>query len=107
PIVRLWFEPTLHDVEQLTPLVGSSPDDSELVVTRFYDGHFEFATAKAGAETPLTLVPADISNLTSKLKERAESFKVKMDAHATRQPQFAPHKPQSDAQIDSFLTSNF
>jgi predicted ATP-dependent endonuclease of OLD family len=108
PIVSFWMFLEAFDIEKLKAYFLEIIEAKELVVTKFYDNHYEYRLLFAnGEEKSLSSPLPSIDVFISEIKAEGELLKSKLIAHSTRFPTFLPALPQATVQIDSFIKSDF
>ncbi len=108
PIVKLWLSPDVQERQRLREIVPNVESVEEFIVTKYFDSHYAYtAKTTGGAEAPVQFAVARLNSYSEAMTKEAESLKAKLNAHALRFPTFANAKPQADAHIDQFVSSNF
>ena len=108
PIVTLWLAPDAQETIDLVNVVDDINNLSEIKITRFYDGHYNYASINiAKEERPLKYSAPDIASQVQDMKNSAEALRIKLNAHAARQSTFAQGLPHAVVHIDAFVKANF
>lgn len=108
PIMTLWFSPTFEGHHKLKDILPDIASITTFKITKYYDGHYTYnSVGSNGTDTPIRFAPPDISKQVEAIARAVETLRDKLGAHVTRQPSFAPHKPQADSQLDAFKKADF
>lgn len=96
------------DRAKLQALVPTINSIDEFIVTKYFDGHYSYASKDAqGGESTVSFAVPTIQPYAKAMIAAAGDLGSKLDLHAKRLPAFAPGKQQAEAHISQFATSNF
>jgi len=96
------------DLEKLREFVPDAGSVEEFIVTKYFDGHYEYlAKAQAGELSEIKFAAPATGPFTDAMIKEAEGLRSKLELHASRVPGFVPGKQQADAHINQFISSNF
>src|SRR5208282_2791506 len=108
PVVTVWLSIEPDDKAELVEVVRNVEAVQQLRITKFLDGHYDYATIDAdGVVAALNFAPPAIAQPVAEQKIELDALRATLSEHAVRQPAFAPSAEKAEQLINDFQNGNF